>query len=600
MSSDHPGGLVDPRLLRRASVTRRFLALMVAVGLAETACVVVQAVAIGSAVGAVVLRGDGLRALEPQLGTLAGATIALAALAWLGQLAAHRTSATVMSLLRRQLLGHALDLGPAWLAGERTGSLAATATDGVQALDAFFARYLPRALLAGLAPVALVAWALVVDPVSGSILAVTAAVVPVLMVLLGLYSRREAEREWGRYAELGARFLDLVQGLPTLRAFRQVKAGRRAVGEASAALGDSAMRTLRIALLSSLVLELMASVGIALVALFLGLRLLAGTIPLGTAFAVLVVAPEVYLPLRRAGAEFHASAEGRQAAAGILDVLDAPAGPAHRVVASPAGAGVDATDCRVDGSARGSGSGQHTVPGQHAPGGPAVALHGVTVRYPSRHRPVLDDLDLSVQAGEHVAVVGPSGTGKSTLLGVLLGFVPVTRGEVSMTGLRLATADPGAWRRRVTWVPQRPYLVRGTLADNLRLGRPDAGRDAIDRVVALAGLEALVGTLPRGLDAPVGEGGAPLSAGERQRVAIGRAALRDAPVVLLDEPVANLDPAGVRALGESLEPWLSGRTVLVAAHRHGLLRRVDRVLSLAGSEGRTGGPHGAPVPELSA
>ena len=525
------------------------------VGVIGTAALVAQAVLLGLIVQEVLIGHAGLGRTVPALVALAAAFALRAGAAWAGEVAAHRTSATVTSTLRRQLLTRAVALGPSWLAGERTGELAASATQGVDALDGYFARYLPTLVLSALTPVILLACIVVRDWFSAVILALTVAVIPLFMILLGLEATRNADRQWARLSGLAATFYDLLQGLPTLRAFGRTDDGRHTLARANRELHDETMSTLKVAFLSSLALETMASVGTALVALFLGLRLLHGSLPLGTALAILVLAPEVYLPLRRAGAEFHSSAEGRAAAARILDVLDA----ADAVVVP-----TDAADVRP-----------LPDPARHP-----LRLADITVRHTGRSQAVLDEVDLELRPGEHLAVVGESGSGKSTLLNVLMGFVVPESGGV-LVGDRLLT--PGHlrdWRRQVAWVPQRPALVRGTLEDNLRLGNPDASAGDVRRALERSGLDGLVARLPGGLATPVGEGGLTLSAGERQRIAIGRAVLRDVPVVLLDEPTAHLDAVREEELRHVLAPWLEGRSVVMAAHRGGLLGRVDRTVTL--------------------
>lgn len=555
-----PGGLVDRRLAARATVTRRYLAAAVTVGVGMTLCLVVQAVLLGIIVDRAFLGHVPPAHLVPLLAGLALAFVARAGLAWLGELAAHRTSAQVTSLLRRQLLARAVAQGPMWLATERTGELTASATQGVDALDGYFSRYLPTAILAALAPVVLLGFVLAMDWVSFVILVATVSVVPLFMALLGLEAQQHAERQWQKMSGLAATFYDLLQGLPTLRAFGRARDGRKALERSADEFRVSTMRTLRTAFLSSLALEVLSSVGTALVALFLGLRLLDGKVGLGTALAVLVIAPEVYLPVRRAGAEFHASAEGQAAAARILDILDEDeqhAGPPEAVGESEA----------------------PSVPDME---GTAIRLCGVTVRYPDRGAPVLDGVELTIRPGEHLAIVGESGAGKSTLLSVLLGFVAPSGGSVLIGRRDLAGLPLRPWRRQIAWVPQRPYLVRGSIAENLLLAEPGAASGTLARAVELSGLSGLIERLPGGLGTPVGEGGVTLSAGERQRIAIARAILRDAPVVLLDEPTAHLDADREAMLRTGLGPWLEGRTVVVAAHRSGMVGRVDRTVRLVG------------------
>ena len=558
-------GPVDPRLIRRVSATRHYLIGAVAVGLVGTAALVAQAVLLGAVVQDVLIDHDPVGPTEPLLIGLALAFAVRAGCAWAAEVASHRTSARVTSTLRRQLLERAVDLGPSWLAGERTGELTTSVTQGIDALDAYFARYLPTAVLAALTPFVLLAWIVVTDWFSAVILLVTAAVVPLFMILLGLEATRSADRQWARLSGLAGTFFDLLQGLPTLRAFGRADDGRYTLDRANRELREETMSTLKVAFLSSLALETLASVGTALVALFLGLRLLHGSLEVGTALAILVLAPEVYLPIRRAGAEFHASAEGRSAAARILDVLD------------------DADDDADDGR---DPTGGAPVPAMTRPlPDPAhhpLRLDRVTVRYPGRTLPVLDEVDLLIDPGEHVALVGESGSGKSTLLSAVLGFTATGPGCIRLGDERLTDATWREWRRQVAWVPQRPALVRGTIEDNLRLGNPDASDAELADALERSGLDGLVARLRDGLATPVGEGGLTLSAGERQRIAIGRAVLRDVPVVLLDEPTAHLDAGREDSLRTLLAPWLEGRTVLMAAHRGGLVGRVDRTVTLIG------------------
>ncbi len=548
------GGLIDRRLAARVSATRRYLIVAVAVGLAGTVCVVAQAALLATAIERVLLHHATLADVTPQLVGLAAAFVARALCSWVGEAAAQRCGATVTSVLRRQLLRHALDLGPTWLAGERAGELSLAATRGTAALDAYFGRYLPQAVLAGLAPIGILAWVGWTDWVSLLILLGLVALVPVVMVLFGRRAAAETERQWRRLSSLSARFLDLVRGLPTLRAFGRSAQGRQEVAAATEGLRQTTMGTLRVAFLSALAMEFIAGIGTGLVAMVLGLRLLDGSVPLYTALAVLLVSPEVFLPLRRAGAEFHASTEGQAAAGRILDVLDEPVtAPASAASAPP-------------------------VPQPPLP----LSMTGVTVTFAGRTAPALDRFDLHLEAGEHVALIGPSGAGKSTVLAVLLGFVVPDAGTVAVAGTDLSTLEPAAWRRQVAWVPQRPHLFGGTIADNLRLGDPEADTGQLHRVLAAVGLADLVAALPAGLDTAIGDGGLAVSAGERQRLAIARAALRDAPLVLLDEPVAHLDRATEGHLREALAPWLEGRTVLVAAHRPELVGRIDRTVVLDG------------------
>jgi thiol reductant ABC exporter CydD subunit len=591
------GGLVDRRLAARVSITRRYLVVAVGAGLVATACVVAQAVLLATIIERSVLHGVSLASVTPLLVGLVVAFVVRAAVGWAGEAAAQRCGATVTSVLRGQLLRHALDLGPVWLAGERAGELSLAATRGTAALDVYFGRYLPQAILAGLAPVGILAWVAWTDWISLLVLLGIVALVPVAMIVVGRRAADETRRQWRRLSSLSARFLELVRGLPTLRAFGRAAQGRREVAAATEGLRQTTMATLRVAFLSALTMEFLAGIGTGLVAMVLGLRLLGGTVSLCTALAILLVSPEVFLPLRRAGAEFHASAEGRAAAERILDLLDQPAGLDEPPEPPRPEGAADRRVARRTAPDTPPGPSAGRRPRTPVPGRPfPVRLDGVGVTFAGRSQPALDRFDLTLEEGEHVALVGPSGVGKSTILAVLLGFVTPQVGTVRIGGVDLADVDPAAWRRHVAWVPQRPHLFGGTLADNLRLGDPDAGPERLDRVLEATGLAETVAALPAGLATRVGEGGLTLSTGERQRIAVARAALRDAPLVLLDEPVAHLDLTTEAVLRDALDPWLDGRTVLVAAHRPELVGRIDRTAVLTGdvpdAEGR---PVGAPA-----
>ncbi len=564
------GGLIDRRLAARVSATRRYLLTAVGVGLASTASVVAQAILLASVVSSVVLHGATLGAVTPRLAGLAAAFVARALLGWAGEAAAQRTGAAVTSTLRRQLLRHALDLGPVWLGGERAGELSLAATRGTSALTTYFGRYLPQAVLAALAPIGILIWVGAEDWPSFLILLGLVALVPVAMVYFGRESAARTRLQWRRLSSLSARFLDMLRGLPTLRAFGREAHGRREVAEATDGLRQTTLSTLRVAFASALALEFLAGIGTGLVAMVLGLRLLGGHVSLYTAVAVLLVSPEVFLPLRRAGAEFHASAEGQAAADRILSVLDVETEP-HEGREDGRTESVEAPPDLDPGGRAG---------GSLARGRVALSAHRVTVSFPGRATPALIDFSVEVRDGEHLALVGPSGSGKSTAIGLFLGFVRPTTGRVFVAGHDVVLAEAALWRHLLAWVPQRPHLLHGSIEDNLRIADPDASEARLTRAIELVGLSHTVQGLPKGLATMVGEGGVSLSAGERQRLALARAVVRDAPIVLLDEPVAHLDAHTEAALRDTLGPWLESRAVLVAAHRPELVARLDRVVRL--------------------
>ncbi|MDQ0933981.1 thiol reductant ABC exporter subunit CydD [Streptomyces turgidiscabies] len=537
---------IDPRLLRYAGATRRFLLAVVGLGAVGAGLVVAQAMLIAEVVVGAFQHGLSVAELCTPLLLLVAVAGGRAVVSWLTELAAHRTSAAVKSELRGRLLERAVTLGPEWLGGQRTGSLVALATRGVDALDDYFSRYLPQLGLAVVVPVAVLARIVTEDWVSAAIIVGTLPLIPVFMVLIGWATQSHMDRQWRLLSRLSGHFLDVVAGLPTLKVFGRAKAQAESIRRITGEYRQATMRTLRIAFISSFALELLATLSVALVAVTIGMRLVHGEMDLYVGLVVLILAPEAYLPLRQVGAQFHAAAEGLAAAEEIFAVLETPVPE----------------------------SGTGTVP----EGG--VAFEGVTVRYPGRSVDAVTDASLAVAAGETVALVGASGAGKSTLLHALLGFVRPTEGRVTVGGADLAGLDLEQWRSRVAWVPQRPHLFAGSIAENVRLARPDADDTAVRKALADAGAWEFVEALPEDIDAVLGEDGAGLSAGQRQRLALARAFLADRPVLLLDEPTAALDGETEGEVVAAVRRLAVGRTVLLVVHRPALLGVADRVVRL--------------------
>ena len=543
---------IDPRLLRYARATRLFLGTVVGLGAAGAALVIAQAMLIAEVVMGVFQYGWEVAELRTPLWLLVAVAGGRALVSWLTELAAHRASAAVKSELRGRLLERAGALGPGWLSGQRTGSLVALATRGVDALDGYFSRYLPQLGLALVVPVAVLARVVTEDWVSAAIIVGTLPLIPVFMVLIGWATQSRMDRQWRLLSRLSGHFLDVVAGLPTLKIFGRAKAQAESIRQITGEYRQATMRTLRIAFISSFALELLSTLSVALVAVTIGMRLVHGEMDLYVGLVILVLAPEAYLPLRQVGAQYHAAAEGLAAAEEIFAVLETPL----------------------------------PVSGAERLGEPALSSSGgirfeeVTVRYPGRSSDAVSDLSFAVEPGETVALVGPSGVGKSTLLNVLLGFVEPTSGRVRTGGVDLADVDLEDWRSRVAWVPQRPHLYAGSIAENIRLARPDADDFDVRRALGNAGALEFVDALPDGVRTVLGEEGSGLSAGQRQRLALARAFLADRPVLLLDEPTASLDGETEAKVVEAVRRLAVGRTVLLVVHRPALLGVADRVVRL--------------------
>ncbi|MFE6620552.1 thiol reductant ABC exporter subunit CydD [Streptomyces sp. NPDC057740] len=541
---------IDPRLLRYARATRLFLIAVVGLGAVGAALVIAQAMLIAEAVVGAFQDGMSAAELRTPLLLLVAVAVGRAVVAWLTELAAHRASAAVKSELRGRLLERAAALGPGWLGGQRTGSLVALATRGVDALDDYFSRYLPQLGLAVVVPVAVLARIVTEDWVSAAIIVGTLPLIPIFMMLIGWATQSRMDRQWQLLSRLSGHFLDVVAGLPTLKVFGRAKAQAESIRRITGEYRRATMRTLRIAFISSFALELLSTLSVALVAVTIGMRLVHGDMHLYDGLVILVLAPEAYLPLRQVGAQYHAAAEGLSAAEEIFEVLETPV-PASGAATVPTG---------------------------------AVSFEGVAVRYPGRPVDAVSGASFAVEPGETVALVGPSGAGKSTLLNVLLGFVRPTEGRVLVGGADLAELDLDEWRSRIAWVPQRPHLYAGTIAENVRLARPAADDAAVRRALVDAGALSFVDALPQGVDTVLGEDGAGLSAGQRQRLALARAFLADRPVLLLDEPTAALDGATEAEVVEAVRRLAVGRTVLLVVHRPALLGVADRVVRLTEAE----------------
>ncbi|MFJ6611434.1 thiol reductant ABC exporter subunit CydD [Streptomyces sp. NPDC091289] len=547
---------IDPRLLHHARATRLFLAAVVALGLVGALLVIAQAMLIAEIVVGGFEGGLTVTALRTPLLLLAAVAVGRALVAWLTELAAHRASAAVKSELRGRLLERAAQLGPDWLNGQRTGSLVALATRGIDALDDYFARYLPQLGLAVVVPVAVLARIVTEDWVSAAIIVVTLPLIPLFMILIGWATQSRMDRQWQLLSRLSGHFLDVVAGLPTLKVFGRAKAQAASIRTITSDYRRATLRTLRIAFLSSFALELLATLSVALVAVTIGMRLVHGELDLYTGLVVLILAPEAYLPIRQVGAQYHAAAEGLSAAEEIFAVLETePPAPGTRDVPD---------ELRLE-------------------------LADVTVRHEGRAEPSLDAASLTVEPGETVALVGPSGVGKSTLLNVVLGFARPDEGRVRVGGQDLAELDPDRWRSRIAWVPQRPHLFADTIAENVRLARPVADDEAVLAALRDAGAYDFVAALPDGMRTALGEDGAGLSAGQRQRLALARAFLADRPLLLLDEPTASLDGESEAGIVDAVRRLAAGRTVLLVVHRPALLAVADRVVTL---EPRTGVPTG--------
>jgi len=541
---------LDQRLLRRARAARFLLAADVLLGVVAAGLLLVQATLIARIVTRA-FEGASLGAVSTELALLALAFAMRGLVAWGFEATGRRAASSVLSELRLALVERRLRGQPAALDGVEGGELAAAAVQGVDRLEAYFGRYLPQVVLSVIVPVAVLGWVGAIDLESALLMLLTLPLVPIFMWLIGRYTEERTREHWLALRLLSTHFLDVVRGLATLRAFNRSRAQATTIDRVGERYRRAAMGTLRLSFLSGSVLELAATLGVALVAVTVGVRLVGGGLGLEAGLTILLLAPELYAPLRQLAAQFHASADGLAVAERMLELLDAP--PAV-------------------------GGGGRLVP--PSPAEWPVRFERISFSYPSRAQRVLDRLDLELQPGETVALVGASGTGKSTVASLLLRFAEPDAGRITVGGLDLAECRTELWRSMVAWVPQRPTMFRGTVAENIGLGVRGASQQRIRDAAMLAGADRFVRALPFGYETAIGDGGRPLSAGERRRIALARAFLRDAPLVILDEPTADLDRTSADVVAEAVERLRVERTVLVIAHRPELVQRADRVVSL--------------------
>jgi ATP-binding cassette, subfamily C, bacterial CydD len=547
---------IGRRLLTEAAAARAYLATTVAFGLVLTGLILAQA-GLLAAILAGAATDVGPAALAGSIALLLGVLVARAAALYGGEVTALRAAAAVKSQLRSRLIRRALDLGPAWLGTNQAGAITTATTSGLDTLDPYFARYLPQLVLAVAVPVAVIVRVSAADWLSGLIIALTLPLIPVFAVLVGVHTKAHTHRQWQQLARLSGHFLDAVQGLPTLKIFGRAKDQERVIGAITSEYRASVMATLRIAFLSALVLELSAALATALVAVEVGLRLLYGHLGYSTALLVLLLTPEAFLPLRAAGAQFHASADGTAAARHAFEILDTPVPPGPRVSGRSAIA-----DLRTD----------------------TITLNGVIVVYPGRAEPVLDRVSLTVHPGERITLTGRNGAGKTTVLNLLLRFTEVAGGTILAGRINLADVPAESWRAQLGWLPQHPWLFPWSVAENIALGAPLASRANIERAAALAGAAGFIEELPRGYDTALDERALRLSAGQRQKIALARLFLRDAPLLLLDEPTAHLDPVSAAEIDAAIDAATAGRTVITVTHRTGAARGPGRVLVVSGGE----------------
>ena len=553
---------IDRRLLRYAQTTRLELSLTIALGIVRGFTLVGQARIISKVVNGVFLEGQGLSEVTDILILFGALSLLRAALTWGVERYAHLATKHIKHNLRGQLTERIFSLGPSFTQRERSGELTNTLSEGIEALEDYFSQYLPQIAFAAIVPLTILSFVFPLDLTSGLVLLLTAPLIPIFMILIGDAAVRQTERQWTSLSRMSAHFLDTLQGLTTLKLLGRSHAYAKTVASVSDRFRNTTLGVLRVTFLSALVLELIATLSTAIVAVEVGLRLLYGRLNFEMGFFVLLLAPEFYIPLRMLGTRFHAGMSGVAAAGRIFEILERPTLEVQQTSAQE----ISKLDFNIQ-------------------------FDDVYFNYGEDREHALQSVTFTISAGQQVAFVGPSGAGKSTIAQLLLRFIRPTQGTITIDGIPLESIDISAWRERIAWVPQTPHLFNISILDNIRLANPDASLKRVKRAAQLAHADAFIQALPEGYETMVGERGERLSAGQAQRIALARAFLKDAPLLILDEATANLDPLHEELVQKSVSDLTRNRTSLVIAHRLSTVQSADRILVISSGRIVEAGEH---------
>ena len=460
----------------------------------------------------------------------------------------------VRSNIRRSLFDHLLRISPKEVSAERTGELTTTLTQGIDRLDAYFRIYLPQVFITAILPL-IVLWVVFpIDWISGLVFILTAPLIPIFMILIGRQADKETLKQWKLLGRLGGHFHEVLQGLKTLKVFGLSKAQTKVIRSVSDQYASATLNVLRIAFLSGFVLEILATISTAVIAVQIGLRLLYGQIEFVESLFILILAPDFYFPFRQLGAAYHSGMEGIHAAERIFEIESMPTmqqpvshSPSARVRVIPFG---------------------------------EVEFRHLSYTYRKGEQETLSDVNFKLDVNSTTALVGPTGAGKSTILSLLLKFIYPSAGEITVSGIDLQSVENRWWWEQITWVPQFPYLFNDTVEENLRISKPYASRQEIMDALKKASLLDFINSLPGGLETKIGEKGTKFSGGQAQRLAIARAYLKDAPFLIFDEPTKNLDVESEEQIRTSLDDLTTRKTMLIVAHRLSSVRFADQIIVL--------------------
>lgn len=542
---------LDPRLLKYAKATSSFLAFSAVNGLVNAALIISQALLLGGLLADVFIGGKELADVKGAIYLLLVVVIIRSVSTWLSDVFATKASNRAKSQLRTAVFEKTLRLGPIWVSSRQSSDLATLSTQGLNALDTYFARYLPQLFLAAAIPLTVGITVLTQDVLSAVIVGLTVPLVPFFMALVGKFTQVKVDRQWQSLQALSGHFLDLVQGLPTLKAFNRAKRQANAIEQVGNEYRSATMGVLRVSFISSLVLELISTLSVALVAVSIGLRLVSGSMQLKEALIVLFLVPEAYAPLRQLGAQFHAVIDGMGAAERMFEILEADEFQSTGLLRPNFGNEIN------------------------------IYINGLEFLYPNSNRLSLSTSGMHLKSGQLTVIKGPSGSGKSTLINLLMGFAVPSSGEIKINDHRLVELDLDYWRSLISYFPQTPWLPYGSVRSALLMGKPDSTDNDLIEVLAKVGIEIEnTNEFPRGLDTLISTTSG-LSMGQRRRIALARAILQDRPIFILDEPTASLDSNTEEVVLDTLhELTAQNKCVIAVAHRPHLVVNADQIIEL--------------------
>jgi len=564
--------MFDKRLAHEGKHVWGYLMLTVGTGIVVALLAVAQAWFFSRIVAGIFLEQATLNSVWNFLMIILGIIVLRAVCQWVSEISAHEAAFRIKATLRKRVMSHIVSLGPVYVRGERAGELITTVVEGIESLEEYFSKYLPQLLLAAGIPLLILVFVFPLDWKSGLILLVTGPLIPVFMMLIGKLAEKKALYQFQSLSWMSAHFLDVLQGITTLKVFGRAKDQIRVIERVSDSFRKATLSVLRIAFLSALVLEFLATMSTALVAVTIGLRLVNGTLSFSEGLFLLLLAPEFYTPLRTLGLNFHAGLSGVNSAVRIFEILDLSLMSAEENSEEKE----KEKDKDKDNQERDNTNEKELALFSNV----HISFQHVGLTYLGGETPALKDINLSLFSGEKVALVGPSGAGKTSIAQLLLRFIEPSEGNIFVNGKLLNSISLKNWREQIGYVPQNPYLFAGSIADNIQFGRPSATIQEVMCAAKESLAHEFISDLPNGYDTLLGEGGTRLSGGQAQRIAIARVLLKDAPLLILDEATSSLDSASEYAVQQALKRLMQGKTALIIAHRLSTVRQADRILVL--------------------